>query len=425
MSNDNSTGNGSRIASLAVNIGIGAAKGGVYGAAAGAVKSLLPEIIKVVVIAAVILLLIPTIIFTALPNILFGYNSSIVDDVKKLTDMAHSIDAAYRQVQDFCLAEIDRIVAETKASYTDEDGEAGYDDVEVNTEMDNTNMYWFIAITSVAHQQDLFSMSEESIKDMVIRKIVSSSSLLSSIVGEGDDQTTVRTLRIDIEDLDPDKLMDKLGFDDDERNWAQLLYSTLADEQISEVDYRDGGGGSYINYGDITFTDASTPVVYYNQFDERWANLPYGRTGIISRSACGPSALAIVVSSLTSNQVTPPEVANWAAANGYYSEGSGSYRTLITEGGAHYGLTVEGIGHDAEKLVEALSSGKLVIAIMGPGHFTNYGHFIVLRGITTDGKVLVADSGSYTRSNQQWDLRLILNEAGRSTYAGGPFWIMT
>lgn len=33
----------------------------------------------------------------------------------------------------------------------------------------------------------------------------------------------------------------------------------------------------------------------------------------------------------------------------------------------------------------------MVIAIMAPGHFTTTGHFIVLRGITEEGKVLVAD----------------------------------
>ena len=426
MGNDKNSGGGSRIASLLANVGAGAATGGVYGAAAGAVKTFLPEIIKTAVIIVVAILLLPTLIFAALPNILFGFSSSIVDDVKRLTDKAFSIDAAYREVQNYSQAEIDRIIEEIKASHMNEDGEADYDEVEVDTDMDNTNMYWFIAITSVAHQQDLFSMSEESIKDMVIRKIVSSSAILSRIVGEGDSATTIRTLKIDIEDLDPDKLMDKLGFDDDERNWARLLYSTLSEEQLSEADDRDGGGGgSYVNYGNITFSDTSTTVVYYHQFDARWADLPYGRTGTISRSACGPSALAIVVSSLTSQRVTPPEVASWAAANGYYSEGNGSYRSLIPDGGAHYGLTVEGIGHDAERLVDALNKGKLVIAIMGPGHFTRKGHFIVLRGITSDGKVLVADSGSLARSNEQWDLRLILNEAGRSTDSGGPFWVVS
>ena len=63
----------------------------------------------------------------------------------------------------------------------------------------------------------------------------------------------------------------------------------------------------------------------------------------------------------------------------------------MPDGGAHYGLTVTGIGNDPENLVEALKEGKLVIAIMSKGHFTSSGHFIVLRGVTEDGKILVAD----------------------------------
>lgn len=163
-------------------------------------------------------------------------------------------------------------------------------------------------------------------------------------------------------------------------------------------------------------------MVYYNQTDARWGNKLYGRTGTIGWEGCGPTALAIVVASLTSNKVTPYDVAQWSAQNGYRCEGNGSYRTLIPNGGAHYGLTVDKIGKNSKKLVEALESGKLVIAIMGPGHFTTTGHFIVLRGITEDGNVLVADPASVKRSNQEWPLRTVVNEASASNAAGGPFW---
>jgi hypothetical protein len=58
------------------------------------------------------------------------------------------------------------------------------------------------------------------------------------------------------------------------------------------------------------------------------------------------------------------------------------------------------------------------------GHFTGGGHFIVLRGVTADGKILVADPGSYSRSEKEWDLSIILNEASKRAGAGGPFWII-
>lgn len=46
----------------------------------------------------------------------------------------------------------------------------------------------------------------------------------------------------------------------------------------------------------------------------------------------------------------------------------------------------------------------------------------LIRGITKDGKVLVADPASYKRGGQTWDMSIILNEARRDASAGGPFW---
>lgn len=66
---------------------------------------------------------------------------------------------------------------------------------------------------------------------------------------------------------------------------------------------------------------------------------------------------------------------------------------------------------------------RVSVAIMSEGHFTSSGHFIVLRGVK-DGKIMVADPASYTRSEQLWDLSIILNEASRRAGAGGPFWII-
>ena len=60
---------------------------------------------------------------------------------------------------------------------------------------------------------------------------------------------------------------------------------------------------------------------------------------------------------------------------------------------------------------------------MAKGHFTNGGHFIVLRGITSDGEILVADPASIKRSERTWSLSLIINEAREGAGAGGPFWI--
>lgn len=180
------------------------------------------------------------------------------------------------------------------------------------------------------------------------------------------------------------------------------------------------------NYSRVTFSDGSTKVIYFNQADVRWANKPYGKTGTIATSGCGPTSLAMAVSSLSGTIVDPIQMSNWAYENGYYCEGSGSYHSLIPEGARHFALKAEGCtANEPQRMVDALANGKLVVAIMSKGHFTRSGHFIVLRGVTKSGKILVADPASKDRSEQDWDLSIIINEASKQAGSGGPFWILS
>lgn len=55
-----------------------------------------------------------------------------------------------------------------------------------------------------------------------------------------------------------------------------------------------------------------------------------------------------------------------------------------------------------------------MILSMNPGHFTKIGHFIVLRGITSDGKILVNDPASTERTNQTWDVGTVAGESARA-----------
>lgn len=110
--------------------------------------------------------------------------------------------------------------------------------------------------------------------------------------------------------------------------------------------------------------------------------------------------------------------------NGGWCSKSGSYHSLIPSAAQAWGLNVEGCtASEPQRILDALSDGKLVVAIMTKGHFTSGGHFIVLRGVQ-DGQIMVADPASYRRSEKLWDLSIILNEASKRAGAGGPFWII-
>lgn len=187
---------------------------------------------------------------------------------------------------------------------------------------------------------------------------------------------------------------------------------------IFEQDYVSGSGQSYEG---VTFTDAGMEVTYYNQLDERWADIMYGTSGTIGQAGCGPTSMAIVISTLTGEAHDPVELAQWSVANGHRCEGNGSYHSLIPAAADAYGLSCER-DLDARGIVDALSSGKLVVVIMSRGHFTNGGHFIVLRGVTENGKILVADPASQSRSEREWDLSIIMEESNKAAGSGGPYW---
>lgn len=177
--------------------------------------------------------------------------------------------------------------------------------------------------------------------------------------------------------------------------------------------------------GRDVLTGGTMPVVYYNQSSDAWADQPYG-TDDIGRYGCGPTVMSMVVSSMTDEESDPLQMAQWAVAHGHWARRGGSYHSLVESAAAAYGLTAVSLPeHTVESVRDALLSGKLLIALMGPGHFTKSGHFIILRGITLSGRILVADPNSEERSLEEWEPELILEELSRSTANGSPLWVIS
>lgn len=197
---------------------------------------------------------------------------------------------------------------------------------------------------------------------------------------------------------------------------------------------REEEGDTAGNYTEINIQNGETQVVYFNQKDAPWGNMLYGTLKNIGVSGCGPTSMAMVVSSLSSTKISPIVAADWSKQNGYLVEGyennipyAMSSHALIPAMAEEYGLSSIGIGKStktAERIYEELGKGKLIVAIMGPGHFTSGGHFIVLYGVK-NGKILVADSASRERTMKEWDIDIIIRESKGSAGAGGPFWAIS
>ena len=155
--------------------------------------------------------------------------------------------------------------------------------------------------------------------------------------------------------------------------------------------------------------------IYFNQGDSAWNQNGY----CIAKAGCGPTSMAVVITSLTGKWVTPLDTAIWGYQHGFYSR-EGSAHEMIPAMATAYGLRCQGVGTD----YQAIKAGKPVVCLMGPGYFTRGGHFMVLVAIDNNDCVTVADVGSRTRSAYKYRLADVIAQS-KGASAGGPFWVMS
>lgn len=173
------------------------------------------------------------------------------------------------------------------------------------------------------------------------------------------------------------------------------------------TDTTDSPGGTEIAYG-----ENGMEIPLYLQYSGSWANKAYG-DGTIAQNGCAVTALAMVMSYLKANTILPDDIVNFVG-NKYYVNGTGSSWGIFSAVASHYQVSCSNLGMSKSSIISELQNGHPVIVSMGPGTFTKGGHFIVLRGITADGKVLVNDPNDNTSKNfvsKEFDLDSIISEA--------------
>lgn len=419
----------------------GAAAGGPYGAVAGAVWAGRKHIGKIIAVI-IVLLLLPVLFLLMLPGLIFGGLVDAFSPADPETPILNSETAIVENANDITFA-INAILGEALDDVTariEEDfASSGADHMELKNPYSSGLVYNANLIISqycAARNDDFESISLDDLSAVLRENIehlytYTSKQEIREVTSTdpetGEESTTTETWMIyTIRYNGESYLADHVFSLSDEQkelasDYASNLSLFLGDGLLQNME--EWTGNSIPSLGDVTFTDGGTPVVYYNQLDERYASQPYG-TDNIGGYGCGPTAMAIVVSSLTDDMVDPVEMGRWSYENGYWCKSSGSYHALIPAAAEAWGLPVSGCTtSEPQRILDALADGKLVVAIMSEGHFTTSGHFIVLRGVQ-DGQIMVADPASYKRSEQLWDLSIILNEASRRAAAGGPFWII-
>jgi len=155
--------------------------------------------------------------------------------------------------------------------------------------------------------------------------------------------------------------------------------------------------GGYYRFSQCSGSWASTPYSATNQVCKE----DNGTVSTIGTSGCGPTSLATVLKNMGFN-VDPITIADAVIKNNGRICGSGTSGTVLQKIAQNYGATTINLSTASDAL-KAVKAGGVVIAAMGPGIFTSGGHFIVIYGISSDGKYLIADSGprNITKATEQ------------------------
>ena len=150
-------------------------------------------------------------------------------------------------------------------------------------------------------------------------------------------------------------------------------------------------------------------VPLFMQWDKRWGYIKYSGD-VAGLTGCGPVCLSMVAYYLTKDpDMSPDQIMKFATSHGYSTNGNGSKWTLISKGGEKLGFDVTELPLDETRIVNNLQAGVPIICVMGPGHFTTTGHFIVLTGYE-DGKISVNDPNSHKNSERTWTYDEIKDE---------------
>lgn len=206
----------------------------------------------------------------------------------------------------------------------------------------------------------------------------------------------------------------------DDENWTQAITDFKGENEGISREY------GYYDWEEMEVLPGEMPVVYFNQADPAWGSRYYDtrrfKKQTIRSGGCGPTSLAIVYSSLTQTVMTPADMADFAMEQGYCAAPQGSYRSLFTSGAEKLGLTCYYSGEDLKTALSYLSEDCLVVSLMGPGIFCDGGHFVVIRGVTEEGKILLADCWNADNNEMEWEINTIAQNL--KTDGGGCLWVL-
>jgi hypothetical protein len=151
-----------------------------------------------------------------------------------------------------------------------------------------------------------------------------------------------------------------------------------------------------------TFADG---FMFYLQAGQSWSDIPYYVAGTVGTKGCGLTAMAMIITGLTGQSVTPEDTVNYMNSN------HGLLEEVLPK---HWGLNSQKISNDVNAVNDVLNAGGLVIVYNDGGgsdpFYANSSHYIVIRAIASDGKWLIGDSANSNNWTKEYDPTALVNQ---------------
>ena len=256
MQDENANANRKQALLSVARIAQSAMNGGLHGAAAATAVEAGKRLIKPVLAASAVLFGIPFLFLTGIPCNLFDAPSVQSADIQEMTTQAQNLNASWKRQRSLEQQAVDLFVSLLPDNI-------GF--ISVETRLGNTNDYWQVAITSVLNEQNVALLNEDKIVQTMKDK------MQYKLEPKYKDGKLVGYILV-IYDMTPDELMDKLGFDDQQKTWAGLIADTISDSDYS-APIGSSDNSADADLSDIVFTGRgnSKDVVYFSQYDSSGA----------------------------------------------------------------------------------------------------------------------------------------------------------
>jgi hypothetical protein len=180
-----------------------------------------------------------------------------------------------------------------------------------------------------------------------------------------------------------------------------------------------------VGCGSFGSSDLLNNFTYYNQCDNPWGSMPDTNGTRSCLVGCGPTSVAMAVTNLTGQKITPSDTFKYTTDNKLWIAGGGgtSFETVAAIG-THYGLKASVMTdyNDFNAVKRVIDAGGLVM-LAGQGGIpfvpAPQAHFILIRAITPDGKFKIADPypKEPNENDKDWDPQQLLT----SSFGGVQF----